>query len=450
MDAIQESGYVYINISDDGAGIDPAKIRRKVVEKALLSESRALVTPDTEIINYIYEPGFSTSAIITDNSGRGVGMDVVKKNIERLGGQVSVTSESMVGTIFTLKVPLTIATSRALLVKVEEQTYAIPAPSIEQMLYLTPSDITTRAGRDVVMHGNALIPVIKLAELLGRNANREHPLFRWQTLNSVRAQDLNGRGLTTRLTNGNGNHPADSFLGLTLADPEARKQIIKIQTETPAKTSSRYSFERMPAVVVGSRERRFCLLVESLEDETEIVVKSLSSMLRVPHINSATILGDGRVVLILDVPNIIASARVMTSQNRLKASQSFDNKPTQKRILVVDDSITTRELEKSILEASGYHVDTADDGTVALDILLAGNSYDLLISDIEMPRMNGFELTALIKANPNLKQLPVIIVSSLNNDDQKRQGIKAGAQAYITKGDFNQNNLLSTIEYLTG
>ncbi|MEI7556045.1 hybrid sensor histidine kinase/response regulator [Candidatus Chlorohelix sp.] len=454
MEAAQEGSFVAIRISDDGSGINLDRIRERVIMKGLMSESRALNMSKEELIAIIYEPGFSTSAIITDVSGRGVGMDVVKKNVERLGGQVSILSEETKGTTFTLKVPLTIATSRALLVKIDSQVYAIPAPNIDSMLYLAPKDILTRVGRDVVLHRNILVPIIRLSELLGEFPNAKHPVFQWQqTAMQRNRNETAGKGLAVRGSYNSGDSSpkgaiAEAQIGLTLADPTASTRILMMNMESERRNPARFNFERMPAVVVGSSERYFCLLVDSLEDEVEIVIKSLGRLLKVPHVSSATILGDGRVVMILDVPNLVSTARVKitTTRSSLKLKEE---KPRQKRILVVDDSITTRELEKSILEANGYLVDIADDGTRALEVLLVDNRYDLVISDIEMPHMNGFELTTNIKSNSKLRHLPVIIVSSLNNEEQKRKGIAVGAQAYITKSDFNQNSLLNTIEYLT-
>jgi chemotaxis protein histidine kinase CheA len=454
MEASQEGSFVAIRISDDGNGINLDRVRERVIMKGLVSENRARSMSKEELITMIYEPGFSTSAIITDVSGRGVGMDVVKKNVERLGGQVSIISKETKGTTFTLKVPLTIATSRALLVKVDSQVYAIPAPNIESMLYLAPEDILTRAGRDVVMHRNILVPIIRLSELLGEFANAKHPVFQWQLAAIQRNRnETTGKGLAVKGSYSTGvssskEANADTLSGLTLADPTANTRIMMMNTESERRNPARFNFERMPAVVVGSSERHFCLLVDSLEDEVEIVIKSLGKLLKVPHVNSATILGDGRVVMILDVPNLVSTARVKITTTR-SSLRLKEEKPRQKRILVVDDSITTRELEKSILEANGYLVDIADDGTRALEVLLVDNRYDLVISDIEMPHMNGFELTTSIKSNSKLRHLPVIIVSSLNNEEQKRKGIAVGAQAYITKSDFNQNSLLNTIEYLT-
>ncbi|MBN9393193.1 MAG: hybrid sensor histidine kinase/response regulator [Chloroflexi bacterium] len=458
MSASQDGGYVIIKVSDDGAGIDPEHIRQVAVEKKFISEARAITLSDEDIINLLYEPGFSTSPIITDLSGRGVGMEIVKTNLERLGGQVGISSEKGVGTTVTLRVPVTLATSRALMVKVNGFTYAILAPSVEYLHYISPEDILSREGRDVILYGNVLIPLVRLQNLLGDNTHASHPLFVHQQRDGNRFDfSLPSRinqqfGLDSSIFSfgenlGGGNSRLPEMVGLTLADPMAKGRIFELQQRHQVKQGSQFSNDRMPAVVLGSGDRRVCFLVDELVDETEIVVKNLSPLLvTAPFVKSATINGSGQVVLILDVPNLVAATRNygFNGQHRLPEKQII-----RKRILVVDDSITTRELERSILEAQGYQVDLANDGNEALELLKKDARYSLIITDVEMPIMSGFELTRRIKADPQLQKVPVIIVSSLNNDDHKRRGIEAGAQAYIIKGNFEQANLLSTIEFLT-
>ena len=451
--ASQEGGYVSISVTDDGAGIDPQHIRQTAIKKKLLSEAKSLATPDDEILNLIYEPGFSTAEFVTDISGRGVGMEVVKNNLDRLGGQVQVATQKGLGTTITLRVPLTLATSRALLVRMGEELYAIPAPSIESMIYLSSDEVLSREGRDVILHRNYLIPVVRLEELIAPYTRATHPLFQYLRANKAINLPVLVATSPNYSNGGNSNNTAaaaleESLMGLTLADPKAHLQIRQMQNGTKERVGlQRLVFERLPAVVVGTGDRRVCFLVDELVDETEVVVKSLSPLLKKAlYVNSVTIMGDGRVVLILDIPNLISATRTLT---RSGLRRGKDKQAPSKRILVVDDSITTRELEKSILEAQGYIVELADDGTVALEMLQNNKLYDLVVSDVEMPRMDGFELTSQIKASPELRALPVIIVSSLNSDANKQKGMKAGAQAYITKGDFNQNNLLDTIEYLT-
>jgi two-component system chemotaxis sensor kinase CheA len=186
MSASQDGGYVSIAVSDDGAGIDPDEIRQTAIKKRFLSEAKALAMSDEDILNLIYEPGFSTSPIITDLSGRGVGMEIVKTNLERLGGQVHVSSQKGVGTTVTLRVPVTLATSRALLVKVGGNIYAILAPAIEAMLYLQTEDVFSREGRDVTVYRKSLVPLVKLEDLIGQNTRSDHPLFHFQATNTDR------------------------------------------------------------------------------------------------------------------------------------------------------------------------------------------------------------------------------------------------------------------------
>jgi two-component system chemotaxis sensor kinase CheA len=462
VSASSESGFVVIKISDDGIGIDPDIIRERAVEKGLMNLAKAQSTPDDEIVNVIFESQFSTRKIIDDLSGRGVGMDVVKNNVERLNGQVSVSSQKGQGTTVTLKVPLTFAISRALMVRLGMDVYAIPAPAIQEMRYLTSDEVLTREGRDIVLHASTVVPLMRLAEVLGGNKNASHPLFRYMEMEGGRmALGTMPTGIVARPSsdtsyqNGNGGGGGSSssslaspFTGLVLADPQAQTRIQALRVENESKPVRQLSYERIPAVVVGTGDRKVCFIVDELVDETEIVLKSLNPILATAdYVSSATIMGDGRVVLILDVPSLINATK--NGGRTMQRRGGRDTQVLRKRILVVDDSITTRELEKSILEAQGYEVDLADDGTVALERLRQGSQYDLVVSDVEMPRMNGFELTKNIKADPNLRRHPVIIVSSLNSEDNKRRGIEAGASAYITKGEFNQNNLLDTIEYLT-
>ena len=455
VNATSESGFVIIKVSDDGVGIDPDLIRQQAVEKGILTQAKAHAMSEEDILNIIFESRVSTRRIIDELAGRGVGMDVVKNNVERLNGHVAVSSQRGQGTTITLRVPLTFAISRALMVRLDNQIFAIPAPAIQTMRYLTADDILSREGRDIILHDNTIVPLVRLLDILGRNKNVAHPLFRYLQIESgkMALTALTPRGTTPIMSaqsNGGSNnngHSMPAFTGLVLADPLAQAQIQKMKVANEAHALRQLTYERIPAVVVGTGDRRVCFIVDELVDETEIVLKSLNPVLATAeYVSGATIMGDGSVVLILDVPSLINAAK--NGSKTLPRRSGRDNSP-RKRILVVDDSITTRELEKSILEAQGYEIDLADDGTFAIERLRANNRYDLVICDVEMPRMDGFELTKIIKTDPILRSLPVIIVSSLNSEANKRRGIEAGAQAYITKGDFNQNNLLDTIEYLT-
>jgi two-component system chemotaxis sensor kinase CheA len=402
--AFQQGGQVGIEVSDDGAGIDPEVVRRTAVLKGFLPAATAEKLSDDEVLQWIYHPGFTTAHIITDVSGRGVGMDIVKSTLEHLNGTVQASSELGRGTTISLKVPLTLATTQGLLVRVANQVFVLPSHTVETMDYISADDLFTLEGREVVRLRERTMPLVRLEELLD--------LGRVQTLH-------------TRIDGGSASSEWSS--GISLA-------------------------HKLPGIVVGESERQMCFLVDELIDERVIVVKSLGPLLaNVPTQVGATMLGNGQVVIILDVPSLISEARARSTQGRLAPAWRTAAPVQRHRILVVDDSITTRELEKSILENAGYVVEIAMDGREALGRLEKDPSrFDMVIADIEMPHMDGLELTQRVKQHTDerLRQLPVIIVSSLASDAYKRRGIEVGAQAYITKGQFEQSRLLDTIELL--
>ena len=403
--AFQEGSQVAIEVADDGGGIDPQQLRRIAVQKGFLSAVAADKLGDEEILQWIYAPGFTTAQIITDVSGRGVGMDIVKTSLERLNGTVQVSSDLGRGTTVTLKVPLTLATTQGLLVRVASQVFVLPSHTVEMMDYISGSDLFTLEGREVVRLRERTMPLIRLEELLDLDRVGG---WHYQTDDA----GLDNLGLQS---------------GITLAG-------------------------KLPGIVVGDGDRVMCFLVDELIDERVIVVKSLGPLFtQVGTQVGATLLGNGQVVVILDVPSLIAEARTRSSRGLLTRAWR-ETAPTQAHhILVVDDSITTRELEKSILENAGYEVEIAMDGREALGLLERHpDRFDMMIADIEMPRMDGLELTQRVKehADERLRRLPVIIVSSLASDAYKRRGIEVGAQAYITKGQFEQSRLLETIELL--
>ena len=380
--ARQEGDRIVIEIEDDGAGIDPVKVRAAAVRKGYLTEAEAASMSDREAMFLIFEPGFSTSTIITEISGRGVGMDVVREFvIERLKGGLDVHSELGKGTTFTLTIPLTLAVIRALMVRVGDRLFAMPTASIDETLRVEPSEIQKVEGREVIRRQRRTIPLAHLSGILGMPE-------------------------TT---------PAEGSK-------------IKIATMS-------YSGHRMGFVVDG------------FMGEQQIVIKPLGNHLRkVENIAGVTILGAGEVVPILNVPDLMDNARTRSGQRRGHVAREERVAPA--RILVCEDSFTTRELERSIFETAGYEVETAVDGAAGLAKIKEGIRVDAVVTDVQMPKMSGFELTRAIKADPALAEIPVVIVTSLERDEEKAQGIEAGADAYITKSVFNQDTLLDTVESL--
>jgi two-component system chemotaxis sensor kinase CheA len=380
MAARQEGDHIVIEISDDGAGIDPDRVRAAAVRKGYLSESEALGMTDREATYLIFESGFSTAAIITEISGRGVGMDVVRKYVvEKLKGSLDVKSELGKGTTFRLTIPLTLAIIRALMLKVGDRLFAIPTQTIEETLRVAPADILKIEGREVIRRQRRTVPLVRLGDLLG------------------------------------------------------------IQ-HAPTGTKT-------PIAVIGFSGHRMGFVVDSFIGEQQIVIKTLGSHLkRVENVAGVTVLGAGEVVVILNVPDLMLNARTRSGMRAREARATEHRGP--KRILICEDSFTTRELERSIFEAAGYDVEVAMDGAQGLARLRQGLQVDAVVTDVQMPNMTGFELTKSIKKDPALQAIPVIIVTSLERDEEKTEGIEAGADAYITKSVFNQDTLLETVERL--
>lgn len=380
LDARQEGEYVVIELSDDGAGIDLAKVRAKAVKKKLVDKDEAAGLNESELVQLLFKPGFSTSDIITDISGRGVGMDVVKQSIERLKGMVYLKTEHGKGTTVTLRVPLTLAMARVMFVKAAGQTYAIPTTSIEETIRLKLEDIQTVENREAMLLRGHAVPLAHLAAILGAK----------------------GAG-----------------------QAEEKKSVVIIN---------------LGGVRVG-------LIVDMLVEEHEVVIKALGGRLStVRNIAGATVLGNGDVVLILNPPDLVAAAKGLPTEPIQTVEEPAED--LVKRILIVDDSTTTRGLEKSILESAGYLVDEAANGVDAL-AKVRKKSYDLLVVDVQMPKMDGLTLTKRIKSDERFEDIPVVMVTTLEKEEDKQRGIEAGADAYIIKRSFDQANLLSVIEQLT-
>ncbi|MDP1852635.1 MAG: hybrid sensor histidine kinase/response regulator [Candidatus Omnitrophota bacterium] len=386
--AAQEGGQVVIEVSDDGRGLNIDKIKEIILKKRLASEIELHKMNEEEVSLFIFRSGFSTSPIITDISGRGVGLDIVKTQIDKLKGKVHITFEKGKGTKIILELPLTIAIIDVLLANVNAQSYAFPMLSIEEILKIKPSDISTVENKMAIRVRERTVALVRLSDVLGLPA------------------------------------------------------IIKEDEE-------RRNKEELNVIIVTSLEKRVGFIVDTIVAEQEVFIKSLGPHLgKIKNIAGATVLGTGKVIVILDVADLIASSRMDHSALAQQKTFSIEEK-AKKKILVVEDSLTTRELERSILESQGYHVNTAIDGLDALD-KLAQVKYDLIVCDVQMPRMDGFEFCKTFKQKEQYKDIPLIFVTALAKEEDKRRGIEVGAQAYIVKSAFDQTNLLETIERLAG
>ncbi len=373
-------GTIELVIADDGRGIDPQLVRQRAVQRGLVELEHAERLSDGEALELIWAPGFSTSEIITDVSGRGVGMDVVRTAVIEVGGRIEIESTVGVGTTIIMTLPITLLTTRVLLFDVAGTWYALPSTACMGGQRVSGGEIQTIEGRPTVWIDGRSTPIVALAPLLGQRGPLPQP------------SDIS-----------------------TL-------------------------------VVLGPAQRPLALLVDRLIDEREAVIKSLGPVLGQQRLCSgAIVLPDGRIVLLLNPAALIDRAR---EASRVATRQQAADAPPP-RLLIAEDSFTTRELLRSILQSAGYEVEAAVNGRDALDKLQT-NIYDLVVSDVEMPHLNGFELTRRIREDQRLTHLPVIIITSLARESDRREGLLAGAQAYIVKSQFDQSNLLETIQQLLG
>jgi chemotaxis protein histidine kinase CheA len=381
LSAVYEGGNVLIVMSDDGRGISAEKIKQKALQKGLMTEDSIAAMSRAEALNLIFMPGFSTSPIITDVSGRGVGMDVVKKNIvEDLKGSINIETEEGRGTAFYMRLPMTLAIMPIMLAEASGVTLAFPDNYVSEIIKVKGSDIIDVLDKKAVNIREQLVPV----------------------------EDLN------------------ALLGL----PE-RKAL---------------SHEDLLLMVIRVGAERLGLVVDSIIDKEDMVIKSLPvHMKNIKMVSGVIITGKNQVVNVLNVPSIMLAAK--EAKGTLMRRDTAQAAKRTVNVLVVDDSINTREIEKSILEAYGYNVTMAGDGAEALDKAL-DFSYDVVITDVEMPIMDGFTLTQRLREDMAYRDTPIILLTSRDKDEDKRRGIQVGANAYIVKGDFEQSNLIETIQNL--
>ena len=382
----QSANNIVIEVADDGRGLDIEKIKQTAIKRKLYRPEELETMSPNQIYSVIFAPGFSTRTFITEISGRGIGLDVVRTNVERLKGTIQIESTPGQGCTLRLQLGKSLATLNALLLNVQGIVHALPMESVPGSLLVSQDEISTIEGRETITWDGQSIPVADLADLLQ----------------------------------------------LVLSPGFVSSAKIEQQTS-----------ELRPCILVKVGEEQAGFFCDRLLDTQEVIIKPQSQLLkRVRNVTGATILPSGEVCMILNPSDLLKSLQKQTpSTVSIKPKKTIPKKPV---ILLVEDSIYVRTQEQRLLEKAGYEVVTAVDGLDGYH-QLKERDFDAVISDVEMPKLDGLSLTAKIRQNRKYKDLPIILVTTLNSDEDKRRGADAGANAYVIKGKFNQDFLLETL-----
>ena len=377
----QKGNNAIIEIIDDGRGMDVEELKNSAIKKGLYTEKEINQIKERQILNIIFQPGFSTSQIITDISGRGIGMDVVKATIEKLNGTIDIETLKHTGTRFILTIPLTLSITHAIKFFVSNEICYIPINMVERIIRVEEKNLPTIDGRLAIHYNGSTIPYVRMQQILD-------------------IPDSDNKDDSERL-----------------------------------------------AVILKTGNTMAAFAIDRFIGEEDITIKGLGHyMKRVRNVSGVTIMSDGNIAPILNVTDMINTIQLRGITSVRRKMERVDTKKNLS-ILVVDDSIMTRTLEKNILESYGYDVETAIDGQDAI-FKIQEKTFDVIVSDVQMPNMGGLELTEKIKQDNRYSKIPVILVTAMESDEDKKRGIQVGADAYIVKSSFDQSNLLTTIKRL--
>jgi two-component system sensor histidine kinase and response regulator WspE len=386
LEARHRAGMLQILISDDGQGIDLDQLRQTVVERKLTNAEIADKLTEAELLEFLFLPGFTMKDKVTEISGRGVGLDVVQNVLKQVRGTIRVSSQPGKGTRFQLQLPLTMSVVRTLLVDIGGEAYAFPLASIVRTIKLPREEIELLEGRQYFNFDCQLVGLFSAHQVLG------------------------------------GGEPA-------------------------------VAGDELPVIVVGEPGNAYGLVVDRFLGERELVVQPLDARLgKIKDIAAGALLENGSPVLIVDIEDMLRSVDKLVSAgtiSKVRRDAGTATAKKRKRVLVIDDSLTVRELERKLLDQQGYEVEAAVDGIDGWNAARTG-IFDLIITDIDMPRMDGIELVTLLKKDANLKSLPVMIVSYKDREEDRLRGLDAGADYYLTKGSFHDETLVQAVIDLIG
>ena len=387
LEARHAAGMLQVSVSDDGNGIDLAQVRRAIVSRALTDQATADLMTDAELLEFLFLPGFTVKDVVTEISGRGVGLDAVQNMVKQLRGSLRVTTEPGQGARFQMHLPLTVSVVRTLLAEIGGEAYAFPLAFIDNTLSVPRKDIQLLEGRQHFLSGGRQIGLVGALQVLG-----------------------------------------GSDAGLNR--------------------------DELPVVVVGDHLNRYGVVVDRFLGVRELVVQALDPRLgKIKDITAGALMENGAPVLIVDVDDLIRSVDKLIATGHLSRvgaiSETVHKAARRKRVLVVDDSLTVRELERKLIESGGFEVEVAVDGADGWNAVRVGQ-FDLVVTDVDMPRLDGIGLVMLIKQDPRLQSLPVMIVSYKDREEDRQRGLQAGADFYLTKGSFHDETLLQAVHDLVG
>lgn len=383
--AFHEGTFIVIEVSDDGTGLNPAELREKAISGGFISSSEVSAMSDHEALSLIFLPGFSTAKEISELSGRGVGMDVVRERVNKLQGTLTLNSKPKQGVTFTIRLPMTLAVMRALMTKTHGETYAIPLSSVTQILRIEREEIERLADEQVIWINGRLYPVVYLGDALKLQRNDD------------------------------------------------------------------ISLKYLPVLILKTGEDTIALVVEYLLEGREIVIKSLGNHLRRVHgIMGATIMGDGRVIPILNPSDLRRSQaqRELSAQPILSQPSTSTTARKVLNVMIVDDSPSVRRIMSNMIKGAGWQPIMAKDGLDALETLHTFTQLpDVILLDVEMPRMDGYELLAALKAQESYRSIPVVMVTSRTGEKHRKKAFELGVSEYLSK-PYNDDVLLNLVRRL--
>ncbi len=382
VEANKKGNRIEIRIQDDGRGLDRDAILQMAISRGLISEERAAGLEDSDVFDFIFEPGFSTAREVSDSSGRGIGMDIVKRSVSALNGSLAIVTKKGQGATFILEFPIAIFTTQVMFVCDAGVTYALPSSLIRQIVRLDTAAVRQKHDYASVVHGDEIYTVARLGQVLGS------------------AEQL----------------------------PAA---------------------DTMFMILPKTGERRIGILVENILHENEVIIKELGPFLGHRRGVSGVLIGErGELLTVLDLHEVASSAAF---SRRLPADKAATHAQARvrRKVLVVDDSLLVREMEKNVLEMAGYEVVTAINGLDGYNKAIS-DRFDLILADIEMPEMDGFELIENIRKIHDYAEVPVIVLSTRDREQDKVRGIHVGANAWLPKQDFDDREFLRLVRSFIG